>query len=710
MPWQRVRLSLTGQVALLSLIPIVALGFVLARVLQGQIVARTLADEAQSAQLVARLGVQPRLSPRDLSAGLSAGGVRMLDEQLRARSVTRDLARIKIWNNRGRIVYSDDHRLIGRSPGESDDLREALAGRPDAAEVVMPSLHTETASEVGLGRLVEVYVPLRFVASGPPAGAFEIYMSYRPVAAAISSDERTIALLVFLGLALLWAVLFRIVASASRRLRRQARENDRLARYDRLTGLPNRTLFLERVAQTLRRELSAGEALAALLLDLDAFRQINDTLGHETGDAVLREVARRLRATLRDGVLLARLGNDEYAILAPAPGGVEDALAIAATAQASLEAPIRLERVALNVEASIGIALAPDHAQDADTLLRRADVALDRARSHRSRVELYSPEYDRSGAQRLALLGEVRPALERGEFVLHYQPKLDLGSGRVTGVEALLRWRHPQRGMIAPLEFISLLEQTALMGPVTVYVIDQALGQQARWRAEGLDLEMSVNLSARNLHDPELLGQIESLLRAHATPAGALTIEVTESAAMADPDRAVGMLSALRAQGVGVSIDDFGSGNASLAYLVELPGSELKIDRSFVTGMCESPRDEAIVRSTIDLARHLELRVVAEGIETAAVCERLAAMGCDAGQGYLISRPVPAEELTAWLREREREAPQGTSPAARDISPGRRSGARGASPGRRSAARGPSPRPLATAPAVGSATAANAAT
>ncbi len=651
------RLNLTGQVALLSLIPIVALGFVLARVLQAQIVDRALQDEAQSAQLVARLGVQPRLSPRDLRDGLSAPGIRMLDEQLRARSVTRDLARIKIWNSRGRIVYSDDHRLIGRSPGESSDLRDALEGDPDAAEVVTPSLHDETASEVGLGRLVEVYVPLRFLASGAPAGAFEIYLSYRPIAAAIGRDDRTIALLVFLGLALLWGLLFRIVASASRRLRRQAEENARLARYDRLTELPNRTLFRERVARALDRAQRAGETVAALLLDLEAFKQINDTLGHRTGDGVLREVAARLRDALGPDALLARLGNDEYAILTPRIAGVEDALAIAATAQSSLEAPIVLDGVALNVEASIGIALVPDHARDADTLLQRADVALDRARTHRSRVEIYSPEYDRSGAERLALLGQVRPALEHEEFVLFYQPKLDLRSGRVTGVEALLRWRHPERGMIAPLEFIELIEQTALVGPVTMHVIDRALGQQARWREAGLDLEMSVNLSARNLHHPELPGQIESLLRRHATPAGALTVEVTESAAMADPDRAVEVLSALRAQGIGVAIDDFGSGHASIGYLVTLPGSELKIDRSFVTGMCQSPRDEAIVRSTIDLARHLELRVVAEGIETAEVSERLAAMGCDAGQGYLIARPAPAEELTAWLHERARETP-----------------------------------------------------
>jgi diguanylate cyclase (GGDEF)-like protein len=652
-------LSLTGQVALLSLIPIVVLGFVLARVLERQIVTRTLADAGESAQLIARLGIQPRLTPHDLRDGLSARGIRELDEQLRARSVQSDLARIKIWNNHSQIVYSDDHTLIGRSPSTDgdDDLHDALAGAPDPAEVVTPRLGTETASEVGLGRLVEVYVPLRFHASGPPAGAFEIYLSYRPIAAAIGNDERTIALLVFLGLALLWAILFRIVASASRRLRRQAHENDRLARYDQLTGLPNRTLFRERVAQALGEGRPAARAIAVLLLDIDAFKQINDTLGHRTGDEVLREVARRLQTRLGPEAVLARLGNDEYAILQPLASGAADALAVAVATQIEMETPIALDGVALNVELSIGIAFVPDHADDADTLLQRADMALDRARARRGRVEVYSPEHHQSGAARLALLGEVRPALERGEFVLFYQPQLDLASGRVNGVEALLRWQHPERGMIAPLEFISLIEQTALVGPVTLHVIDLALRQLATWRALGLELGISVNLSARNLHDPELAQQIEALLHTHAVPAGALTVEVTESAAMADPDLAVDVLETLRALGVGVSIDDFGSGHASIAYLAQLPASELKIDRSFVSRMCGSPRDEAIVRTTIDLARHLELHVVAEGIETTDVCERLAAMGCDTGQGYLISRPAPAEQLTDWLRERVGPAP-----------------------------------------------------
>ena len=688
MPRRPARLSLTGQVALLSLVPMLALGFVLARVLQSQIIERTLADEAQSAQLVARLGVQPRLTPRDLRGGLDARGVAMLDEQLRARSVSRDLARIKIWNAAGRIVYSDDHALIGRSPGESDDLRDALAGAPHPAEVVSPSPHDETASEVGLGRLVEVYVPLRFATGGRPAGVFEIYLSYRPIAGAIAADKRTIALLVFLGLALLWAILYRIVASASRRLRRQAQENDRLARYDPLTGLPNRTLFRERLGQAIGRPRpdgaqpghaggggvaplerahpdgspapahrhTGGRAVAVLLLDLDAFKEINDTLGHRAGDAVLREVAGRLRAELDPGAVAARLGNDEYAILQPLTRTptqpVADALALAARVQAALQAPVTVDGVALNVEASIGIALVPEHARAADELLQRADMALDRARSRRGGVEVYSPAYDHTGAERLALLGEVRPALERGEFTLFYQPQIALRTGRVTGVEALLRWRHPERGMIPPLEFIALIEQTALVGPVTLHVIDLALAQTARWRTAGLQLGISVNLSARNLHDPELPAQVAALLRRHAVPAAALTVEVTESAAMADPETAMGVLEALRALGVGISIDDFGTGHASIAYLAKLPAGELKIDRSFVTGMCESPRKEAIVRTTIELARRLELHVVAEGIETAAVCERLAALGCDAGQGYLIARPAPAEELTPWLAER----------------------------------------------------------
>jgi diguanylate cyclase (GGDEF)-like protein len=660
---RRARLSLTGQVALLSLIPILALGFVLTKVLQSQIASNALEDASGSAQLLARIAIQPRLSPADLRNGLSATGVRDLDRQLQARSATQNLARIKIWNTRDKVVYSDLHRLIGRTITPSDDLHDALLGHPHKADVITPDPTAETASEVGLGQLVEVYVPLRFTAKGPPAGAFEIYLSYRPIAATISHDKRMIVALVFCGLALLWAILFPIVARASGKLRRQARENDHLARYDQLTGLPNRTLFIERVARTMAargRARQAGE-MAVLLMDLDGFKEINDTLGHANGDAVLCEVARRLGAELTSEALVARLGGDEYGILLPR-AGLSEALVTAARAQSSLERSIEVEGVALNVEASIGLAVVPEHAESLDALLQHADMALDCAKSNRSRVEVYSAARDHFDTARLTLLGQVRPALERGEFVLHYQPKVDLRSGRTTSVEALLRWQHPQHGLLPPSEFVSLIEQTALIGPITLNVIEQALAQMAAWRELGLQIAMSVNLSARNLLDTELPAQIEALLRRHDTPPQELTVEVTESATLVDPERAVQVLEALRAMGVSISIDDFGTGHASIAYLTQLPATEIKIDRSFVTRICEDERNEAIVRSTIDLARYLDLHVVAEGIETHDVLERLASLGCDTAQGYLISKPASGEQLTAWLL---RHADSSLAPAPR---------------------------------------------
>ena len=369
---------------------------------------------------------------------------------------------------------------------------------------------------------------------------------------------------------------------------------------------------------------------------------------------------------LADDTLVARMGGDEYAGLSPLTRGVSGALTTAAAVQSTLEAPITLDGAALNVEANIGIAVMGEHAVDLDTLLQRADLALVRAKAHGSRVEVYSPEHDSLDATRLMLLGEVRLALERGEFILHYQPKLDLETRQVTGVEALLRWQHPEQGLLPPLRFIPLIEQTALVGPLTNHVIAEALRQMARWRELGLHLTMSVNLSARNLLDPQLPKQIETLLSRHDISADQLTVEVTESATLANPDRAVHVLEALRASGIGVSIDDFGTGNASIAYLTGLAANEIKIDRSFVTDICEDARAEAIVRSTIELARHLELNVVAEGIEAETVLERLGVLGCDAGQGFVISPPLPTQELTGWLLERSpkrRRDPFVTAPA-----------------------------------------------
>jgi diguanylate cyclase (GGDEF)-like protein len=640
----RARLTLTRQVALLSLVPIVVLGFVLARVLQTQIVARTLADEGQAAELIVRIGIQPRLTRKGLRDGLSAAGIRDLDRQLRTRWVKEHLARIKIWSAADTIVYSDDHSLIGRKLQPSDDLERALDGNPDPARIVNPKPHTETAGEVGLGTLVEVYVPLRFDGDAHPAGAFEMYLSYRPIAGAIEKDKTTVAVLVSVGLALLWLVLYPIVARASRRLRLQAKENYRLARYDQLTGLPNRRLFTESLGAWLSSAGRVPEDAGVLVVDLDGFKQINDTLGDETGDQVLCAIADRLSGLGKDA-LVARLGSDEFAVLCDRRLEVAGVSGV----RELLEAPITLQGIALNVEVSIGLVTIEDGGQPPHELLRHAEVALARARSIGSRLEVYSPQVDRFDPRQLILLGEVRGALERHELVIFYQPKLELSTGRIFGVEALVRWQHPRHGLLGPMEFVPLVEPTALVDPMTLYVMEEAARQQAAWKKAGLDLEISVNLSVRNLLDLELPAKLTEILRRHRVGAEQVTVEVTESATMTDSSRAIGVLEALREMGVGISIDDFGTGNASIQYLAKLPASEIKIDRSFIAGVCEDPRAEAIVRSTVDLARHFRLRVVAEGVETGEVLERLAALGCDAGQGYLISRPLPAEELTAKL-------------------------------------------------------------
>ncbi len=637
------RLSLTRQVALLSLLPMVALGLILGHVLQAQVVDRTLTDATRSARVIARLGVQPTLTPASLQKGLDRGQIDDLDSRLNEPSVGRDLARIKVWDSAHTIVYSEDHSLIGRSPVPSDDLEAALDGHPDGAQLVDPSKDSETASEVGLGELIEVYVPLRFRAGGPPAGAFEIYLSYKPVAAAVQRDKRMIALLLAIGLALLWAVLYRIVARASRRLGRQAAENYRLARYDQLTGLPNRTLFVEEV----ERAAGRGEGAAVLMIDLDRFSEINNTLGAKSGDEVLREVARRFGTF--EGTVAARFGGDEYAFLCTRASTTALARARAVQVLSALEPPVELKDVALDVEASVGVAVLGEHAEDPGVLLQRADLALAHARSHGSRIEVYSPLMERSDAETLKLLGQVRGALAADEFTLHYQPKVDLQTRRIAGVEALVRWRHPELGLLAPDRFIPLVEQTSLIGPLTMSVLDQALTQAVAWRRRGIVLEIAVNLSARNLLDPELPERVASLLRERGLPAEQLVLEVTESAAMADPDRGVRVLEALRELGAGIAIDDFGTGNASIEYLAELPATELKIDRTFVTDILGSGRDQAIVRSTIDLARNLGMTVVAEGIEDEAALEHLAREGCAMGQGFYFSPPLPAEELTQQL-------------------------------------------------------------
>jgi diguanylate cyclase (GGDEF)-like protein len=387
-----------------------------------------------------------------------------------------------------------------------------------------------------------------------------------------------------------------------------------------------------------------------ILLDLDNFKEVNDALGHELGDDLLRAAAERLEALCADETV-ARLGGDEFAVLLPS-GGIEAASAFAERIHETLDRPFEVGGVPLEIGASAGIALLGEHGADADTLLQHADVAMYVAKAAHSGTALYDPAEDTNDAERLALAGELRRAIEEQQLTVHYQPKADLVSGEIVGVEALVRWIHPERGFIPPDRFISLAERTGLIKPLSRFVVGSAVEQCAAWAAEGLDVHVAVNLTIPDLLDLELPDRIGELLERTGVPAGKLELEVTESTILADPFRVRHVIDRLKELGVGFAIDDFGTGYSSLAYLKQLPVQTLKIDRSFVLDMLESESDAAIVRATIDLARNLGLRIVAEGVETEAMWDALRDQGATLAQGYLISKPLPAAELAPLLQRR----------------------------------------------------------
>ncbi|MBI4493323.1 MAG: EAL domain-containing protein [Chloroflexi bacterium] len=422
------------------------------------------------------------------------------------------------------------------------------------------------------------------------------------------------------------------------------------ALHDALTGLPNRALLYDRLHQAILTARRNNAALALLVMDLDRFKEVNDALGHCAGDLLVQQVGQRLRGVLRASDTVARLGGDEFAVVLPGTNG-EGATLAARKLLHALEELFVVEGQSLDVGMSIGIALYPLHGEDVETLLRRADIAMYLAKRGRGGYAVYTSEQDQHTPHRLALMGELRTAIEQEQLLLHYQPQVHFKSGQVVGLEALVRWQHPQRGLIPPDQFITLAERTGLIQPLSRWVLGQALRQCQAWRQAGLALPVAVNLSARNLHDPHLPGMIATLLATWGLPPPWPSVEITESAVMTNPHRAIEVLGRLQAMGVRISIDDFGTGYSSLAYLKRLPVDELKIDKTFVRTMAVDRKDLAIVRATIELAHSLGLSVVAEGVENQATLDHLAALGCDAAQGYYLSRPLPAPELVRWLAE-----------------------------------------------------------
>jgi len=434
------------------------------------------------------------------------------------------------------------------------------------------------------------------------------------------------------------------------RLQTEASTRAHQALHDSLTGLGNRTLFSERMQAAL--ESSDDAVVAVMLMDLDEFKEINDTLGHHTGDSVLQEVAGRLSRTVGLRGTVARLGGDEFAVCLPACPSTEAALAFADGLRRVIDEPITVEDLTLEVRASIGVAISPEHGSDPSTVLRRADVAMYDAKKTGRGVEVYSAERDHSSPRRLALIGDLGHAIESNQLTLAFQPKADLASGHVIGMEALLRWSHPTYGFVPPDEFIPMAEQLRLIQPLTQWVLGNALSQIAIWRSQGMDLTIAVNVSARSLLNGSLIDDVKGALAQTKVPAGVLTLELTETSVMADPVRSEEVLGQLSELGCRISVDDFGTGFSSLSRLKHLPVNEVKIDKSFVFHMTNDADDAVIVRSIIDLARNLGLQVVAEGVEDLDTLNALRALGCDAIQGYFLCRPIPADALTTWLESK----------------------------------------------------------
>jgi diguanylate cyclase (GGDEF)-like protein len=638
--WLR-RQTLLTKAMLASAVPMVLLAVVLAQVGATKMRDRALGEAERAGVLVAQLGVQPQLRRVDVENGLSQARLAILRATLGVGVLREELAGLRIVNRDGMVVFDDDPDLIETRVSIGSDVRRALGGG------VTSRVETRPSPVGGRDRVLQVASPLRFDPGEPAAGAVLLSVPYEPIARDIGRDQRSIYLTILAGFILLGAALFRIISSASRRLERQAEENRHLALHDGLTGLPNRRLIQERLEHAVHEARRSGKGVATVLLDLNRFKQINDSLGHGCGDRLLCVVAERLRRALRETDTVGRLGGDEFAVILRDVESREHAAELVQRIQAAgFDDPIEVDGLTIYVEAAIGVALFPDDAVDGEALLQRTDVAMYVSKTWHAGHAFYASSFDQHTQGRIALLSELHRALAEREIVLHFQPKVAVADETVVGVEALARWQHPERGLLPPSEFIPFAEETAVIRPLTLYVLDGALEQCASWRAQGIDVFVSVNLAPRNLLDADLPRDIAELLEKWRVPPRALQLEITEGTIVGDPVRVRQVIERLHELEVGLAIDDFGTGYSSLGYLKRLPVQTIKIDKSFVLDMTEDGDDEAIVRATIQLGKNLGMATVAEGVEDLATLRRLRELGCDFAQGFLFGRPMPASELT----------------------------------------------------------------
>jgi diguanylate cyclase len=599
---------------------------------------------AHQADLLAQTILADELSRSDFLRPVPRDRRAQLDQLFRRNALRKGTVLVTLARADRLITYSTDHTLIGRRTGDVARNREVLEGTltSDVTSIVDPS-------DGGRLKVLRSFVPLR---RENRVGVVGVYQDYSPIASAAKEAFLPVAGILELVLMVLYVTLVPILVRVSRRLQRHVERIQHQALHDDLTELPNRLHFREHISAAIAAAGAEPTPVAVLLLDLDRFKEINDTLGHQCGDELLKQLAARLHRVSGEKTLLARLGGDEFGIVA-AGSDADQALALAQTVRSSLEAPFAAQGVPLVIEGSVGISVFPADGADVDTLIQHADVAMYSAKDKRLGVAVYDESLDTSTAAELALMSELRTALEREEIVLHYQPQIDVPSGRVVGMEALVRWQHPERGLLPPGAFIPLVERTGVSTLLTEYVLTAVAEQLRRWRGAGeeIDVTIAVNLTMFDLLDTSLPGKVAALLEQAAVEPERLELEITERVIMADPVRVRGVVEQLKQTGVRIAIDDFGTGYSSLSYLKSLPVDVIKIDRSFVMSMMEEESDRAIVRSTIDLAHNLGKTVVAEGVDSSDTLDELARFGCDVAQGFYIARPqeMPLVRLNADL-------------------------------------------------------------
>lgn len=668
-PSSSTRLLLTH--GALILVPVILLGAGLSLSIRNTAESRGLSEARSAALLVAQTAVAPQLDGRPLSEGLSRRERKAMDRLASRALADGHLLRLRLRDEQGRIVFSDhgsaaaerkrdgggahdgatggahDGANDGATDAEDDEVTQAVAGK------VVALLTHVNADEGDTGpagpAAVEVYLPLTAGTSGQQIGVLETYLPYAPIQADVEASLRVLYRNLALGLAGLFVVLFAITVSVSRGLRRELAANAWRARHDALTGLPNRAQFIERVSETASQVATSGQRAVVAIMDLDHFKDLNDTLGHASGDELLVALGRRLEADLRAGDTLARLGGDEFGLVLH---DLPDARAELARLAALIAEEVEVAGLPLSVAPSVGYVTlpgAPGETTSAQTLMRHVEVAMYAAKGDQTGIAEYAPQLERFVAADMELIAQLPHALSRGELTLHYQPQLDTTSGAVVAAEALVRWEHPVHGLLMPGRFLPMAEQTDLIERLTAWVLRAALADASTLAAQGRSVPIAVNVSARSVVRDDFAEQVIEALASAGVPASQLVIEVTETALLTNPARARDVLAQLDRAGVHVSIDDFGQGQTSLGYLADLPIRELKIDRAFVTGMAGDLARTAIVESVIDLGHNLGMRVVAEGIESERDLVSVRELGCDLAQGYHLGRPMELGALAEGL-------------------------------------------------------------